>query len=306
MNLEEAREKLTLLLYDELSFEEEEALHHQLQESAELRAELERLRQLHAQFDTHLLEPPVGLLAECRASLFRRLDIASPARQQPPKQRLAGFLAFLGSGLAWKPVTAFALLALSFVAGSWTMQNTSSGLAEPSDTLPAVARVREVRTNPNGTVEIQLEEVNQRVISGSLSDRAVREALLAAARSTNDPGVRVGTLDLLKSQPGHEDVRQVLLYALLNDTNAGVRLKALEGLAAFSLDAEARESLRKVLLTDSNPGVRIQAIELLTKGNGGPETIGVLQQLMVSEENSYVRQKCQSALQDLNATAGTF
>jgi HEAT repeat protein len=98
----------------------------------------------------------------------------------------------------------------------------------------------------------------------------------------------------------------VLLYALLNDSNAGVRLKALEGLAAFTLDAETRESLRKVLLTDSNPGVRIQAIELLTKGSEGPETIGVLQQLMQSEENGYVRQKCKTALQDLNATAGTF
>jgi hypothetical protein len=306
MNLEEAREKLTLLLYDELSFEEEESLHHRLQESAELRTELERLRLLHAQVDTHLMEPPVGLLAECRASLFRRLDAGSPAIASPARHRISGFFSFLGAGLGWKPVTAFALLALSFVAGRWTMESAFSGLLEPSDNLPTMARVREVRTNPNGTVEIQLEEVSQRLITGSIADREVREALLTAARNTTDPGVRVGTLDLLKSQPGQEDVRQVLLYALLNDTNAGVRLKALEGLAAFTLDADTRESLRKVLLTDSNPGVRIQAIELLTKGSEGPETIGVLQQLMQSEENGYVRQKCKTALQDLNATAGTF
>jgi hypothetical protein len=176
----------------------------------------------------------------------------------------------------------------------------------PSDEVPPISRVREVRTNPNGTVEIQLEEVSQRMISGSLNDRDVRDALLVAARETSDPGVRVGTLDLLKSQTGRDDVRKVLLYALLNDTNAGVRLKALEGLTSFPIDLDTRESLRKVLLTDANPGVRIQAIELLTKGNEGPEVIGVLQQLMQREDNSYVRQKCQNALRDLNATTGTF
>lgn len=306
MNMDEVREKLTLLLYDELSFDEEEALHYRLQESEDLRAELERLREMHLHLEAHRLEPPLGLLAESRALLFRRLALPAAGDGAVAPNRVGQFFAFLGSGFSWKPVAAFALIALSFVAGRWTMQSAFSGLMAPSDEVPPISRVREVRTNPNGTVEIQLEEVSQRMISGSLNDRDVRDALLVAARETSDPGVRVGTLDLLKSQTGRDDVRKVLLYALLNDTNAGVRLKALEGLTSFPIDLDTRESLRKVLLTDANPGVRIQAIELLTKGNEGPEVIGVLQQLMQREDNSYVRQKCQNALRDLNATTGTF
>ncbi|MDZ7638646.1 MAG: HEAT repeat domain-containing protein [Bryobacterales bacterium] len=304
MNLEEAHEKLTLLLYDELSFEEEEALHHRLDDSAELRAELERLRQLHLHLECHLLEPPLGLLAESRASLFRRV---ARGRESSSAPRWAGqFFAMLGSGLSWKPVTAFALLVLSFVAGRWTMQSALPGAVAPDGDLPTVARVREVRTNPNGTVEIQLEEVSQRIISGSLNDREVRDALLAGARNTADPGVRAGTLDLLKSQPDREDVRKVLLYALRNDADSGVRLKALEGLSAFSLDPEIRDAIRKVLVTDANPGVRMQAIGLLTVGSEGPETIGVLQQSMRKEGNDTVRRKYESALRAMNATAGTF
>ena len=306
MTIEEAREKLPLLLYDELSFDEEEALHRRLEESAELRADLQKLRDLHTGLESYRLEPPLGLLADARASLFRRIEEEAAVTAADRIHGIGSFFAFLGSGFSWKPVGAFALLVLSFVGGRWTMQSAFPGFVNSADEVPRIARVRELRTNPNGTVEIQLEEVSQRMVTGSLNDREVRNVLLAAARETTDPGVRVGTLDLLNSQSGSADVRKVLLFALMNDTNAGVRLKALEGLAAFTSDAEVRDSLRKVLLADANPGVRIQAIELLTKGSESPETIGVLQQLMQSENNSYVRQKCQNALRDLNATTETF
>ena len=34
--------------------------------------------------------------------------------------------------------------------------------------------------------------------------------------------------------------------------------------------------------------------------------VGTLQKLMAKESNSYVRQRCQKALEDMNASVGTF
>jgi HEAT repeat protein len=63
--------------------------------------------------------------------------------------------------------------------------------------------------------------------------------------------------------------------------------------------------LAQVLLKDENPGVRIQAIDLLVKHQDAT-TVGVLQSLVNREENSYIRMKCQNALQAMNASVGTY
>ena len=106
---------------------------------------------------------------------------------------------------------------------------------------------------------------------------------------------------LLRTTP----VRAALLNAVANDQNPGVRLKALEGLKSFVSDAQVRKTLAQVLLKDENPGVRIHAIDMLTASRDG-STVGVLQNLVERENNSYVRLRCEKALQDMNASIGTF
>ena len=69
---------------------------------------------------------------------------------------------------------------------------------------------------------------------------------------------------------------------------------------------EVRKTLGSyVLPIDLNPGVRIQAIDLLTERQDG-DVVGVLQQLVTRDNNSYVRQRCERALQEMNASVGTF
>jgi HEAT repeat protein len=170
---------------------------------------------------------------------------------------------------------------------------------------PVASRVRYVEPDGAGQVQIIVEETRQRVLSGDMQDEPIRRLLLAAARESADPGVRVETMDLLKSQAQSSEVRRALLHALQHDPNGGVRLKALEGLRAAAKDAEVRRVLANVLLTDTNPGVRTQAVDLLTE-NREPSLVGVLQELMTREENNYVRLKCQKTLHEMNASVETF
>lgn len=328
MTLDEARRKLPFLLYDELDFQEENELSALLAEHAELREELERLRTLFRAVDQSAIEPPPGLLSQCRTRLHSTLD-SLPAPTHRPVWRLPNWLRFVDRPLfgrmplGWQAAGALAMLLLGVAAGRWTMQpaanngqwagglgqQTGGFVSQPAAYSPGngwIPRVREIRTNPDGTVRIEVEEVKHRLVEGLPQDQNVRTLLLAAAQSTSDPGVRVGTLGLLSAQQGQPAVRDVLVHALRHDSNPGVRLKALEGLEAYAAETEVREALRKALMHDESPAVRLEAVDLLTRDRGRPEVIGLLQEHMRFEENRTVRERCQTALANLNATTETF
>ncbi len=322
MTLEEARRKLPFLLYDELDFEEENELSRLLAEHGELRAELEQLRSLLHAVEQNAVEPPPGLLSQCRTRLHGTLGELPQATQGRGWPRLPEWLRFVDRPLfarmplGWQAAGAVAMLLLGIVAGRWTMQTAADpapgfgGFAsQPADILASdgwTPRVRDIRTNPDGTVRIEFEEVKQRLVEGPPQDHNVRALLLATARSTADPGIRAGTLSVLSSQSSQPGVRDALLYALRHDSNPGVRLKALEGLQVYVTEPDVRETLRTALMHDESPAVRLEAVGLLTRDRGRPEVIGLLQEHMQYEENRTVRERCQSALADLNATTETF
>ena len=128
---------------------------------------------------------------------------------------------------------------------------------------PVASQVRYVQPDPSGNVRIVLDETRQRVVSGSLENERILRLLLAAARDSSDPGLRVESMDILRTRAESEEVREALLSALQNDPNAGVRLKAMEGLKSFTSHPEVQVVLAEVLLSDDNPGIRTQAIDLL-------------------------------------------
>jgi plasmid stability protein len=79
----------------------------------------------------------------------------------------------------------------------------------------------------------------------------------------------------------------------------------LDALKAHGGEADVRAALTQVLLADDNPGVRAQAIDLLVEHKGAM-TAGVLQEVVQKENNGYVRLRCQRALDEMNASVGTF
>ncbi len=87
MSCDSIRSQFFLLLYGELTFDQEELVEQHLQSCADCRAELERQKNLGAALAAHALDAPAGLLSRCRGDL--RLKIASAARAREAKPGFA-------------------------------------------------------------------------------------------------------------------------------------------------------------------------------------------------------------------------
>ena len=303
MSCEPVKRNLSLFLYGELSLEEEQALQDHLEACEGCRKAFEAEKELHELLDKRELEPSPALLAKCRRDLEARVTLAAAPR--------SGWRAWFAPAFtghwqwAFKPLGAAALVALGFFGARWS--GPGAAVVPLAGTKPegVISRVRYVQPDPSGRIQILLEETSQRLITGRRDDEPIHRLLLAAARESADPGLRGESMDILKTRPYSADVRRALLQALQHDPNAGVRLKALEGLSQFAAEPDVRSTLAGVLLADDNPGVRTQAIDLLIQKRE-EDIVGVLQELMQKENNNYVRLRCQRALQEMNASVGTF
>ncbi|MGC8792485.1 MAG: HEAT repeat domain-containing protein [Bryobacteraceae bacterium] len=296
MNCEAAVGLLELYLYGELEGEQEELLEQHLASCATCREKYEKARVLHTLLDGSREEPPPGLLAGCRRELFTRLE-ANESR------RRVGLMSWLWPAWVARVAAAAALVGLGFLTARWTASPATTTAAVPE---LAAARVRFIEPESDGRVRIGLEERRQFVLRGRVDEEPIQRWLLAAAREAADPGLRLDSLELLRTRARQEPVRRALLEAVQRDPNAGVRMKALDALKPLATEAEVRDTLARVLLSDENPGVRIQAIDLLIEQRRRNELVGVLQQVIHRENNDYVRLRCRQALEELNASLGTF
>jgi hypothetical protein len=297
MNCNLAAQQFSLMLYGELSFDQEELLQQHLDSCEACRAEWARVKNMHRALDSQESDLDLSLLADCRRTLRVSVAALGPVHGRSWFDGLS-LRSFL------KPAAALALLAIGFTGARLIPGGDNS--PEASQSVPVASRVRYVEpANASGQVQIVVEETRQRTFSGATASEPIRKLLLAAARDASDPGLRVESMDILNANAGSAEVRRALIYALQHDPNPGVRLKALDGLKASGSDPETRHALSQVLLADDNPGVRTQAIDLLTQKRE-TSMVGVLQELMRKEDNSYVRLKCQKALHEMNASVETF
>jgi len=300
MNCESVKEQIDLYLYGELAGQEEEEIEQHLHACAGCRTELDRQKTLLRGLEALRMTPPPGLLDECRQGLFRaRLRKNGPVEKKPSL-----WMAFFAG---WRqPIGALALVALGFFSSRLTNRDASlsANLASIAGE-PIASTIRSVEPDASGHVRIALDETRRRLITGSLTDGNIERLMLAAARDEGNDGLRVESIEILKGRTASADVRDALLAALRNDPNPGVRFKALDALKGMVSQPEVRKTLSYVLQNDQNPGVRIQAIDLLTERQDA-DLVGMLQQLVTKERNGYVRERCAKALQEMNASVGTF
>ena len=312
MNCEWVRKNSSLFLYGELSLQEEQDFQDHVEACGECRRAFEADKAIHQVLDNREVELPPALLARCRRDLDLRLS-AAPRR--------GGLLGWFRSALggwnlqaAWlKPVGAAALVAVGFF-GSRLIERPAS---EPSvvarlpgsSAEPMSARVRYLQPEPSGKVRLVIEETRQRFVTGDPDAEPIRRLLLTAAREAADPGLRADSMDLLRQHADSQELRSALLHALEHDPNPGVRLRALDGLKAFAAQPDVRQGLTQALLGDDNPGVRTQAIDLLLQNlqqHREESLVSVLQELVQKDSNNYIRLRSQKALQEMNASVGTF
>jgi len=307
MTCQDAKDNLPLLLYGELSFDEEERVEEHLGSCESCRAVLEQQRGLQEAFDKLELRPSMDLLTRNRMELRQRLAVASSKTSFWERLRSGFTIHVRPIPAGMQPVGALALIAMGFFGARMLPTSSISGNVNVAglDSRPMTSRVRYVEPEQSGKVQIVVEETRQRVLSGRVDDESIQNLLLAAAQDPQDAGLRVESVDLLKSRPESAEVRHALLAALQHDTNPGVRLRALDGLRGSAADPQVRQVLTQVLLTDDNPGVRTQAIDLLIQQKGD-RMVGILQELMRKEDNGYVRLRCEKALKEMNASVETY
>jgi hypothetical protein len=306
MNCQEARENFPLFLYGELSFDDEELLESHIDGCEACRRELDRERALHATLTGEELRPAPQMLARSREELARKLTASAVHESWWQKLRQGFTIHVHPIPAGMQPLGALALIALGFF-GAHMLPQSLTGLRgqNSASAVPLTSRVRYVEPSPAGKVQLVIEETRERTLSGNIDDQNIQNLLLAAARDPRDAGLRVESVDLLKSGRECPEVRAALLYALEHDSNPGVRLKALDGLKNLAGDADVRQALTRVLLADDNAGVRTQAIDLLIQ-HKGDRIVGVLQELMRKEDNGYIRMRCQKALHEMNASVETY
>jgi anti-sigma factor RsiW len=307
MTCDSVAKLIPLYFYGELVPEEEDRLEEHLHACAGCTREMERQRALAAALDRRQAEVPPMLLESCRADLWAAIQGGAPRYEQPAKGPWSLFMEALAATLSGfhryrTPVAALALVAVGFFAARFTGAGMPASSLSPAGEV--FSTVRSVQPDSSGRVQIAFDETRRRVVSGLTGDRDIQRLLLAAARQDN-PAVRVESVDLLRSRADSVEVRDALLNAVAYDSNAGVRLKALDGLKPLAGDPQVRKTLAQVLLADDNPAVRVQVIDLLVS-HRDDSMVGVLQNLVQREDNNYVRQKCEKALKDMNASIGTF
>jgi hypothetical protein len=299
MNCEEVVRQIPFYGYGEISSELEERLEAHLIDCLACQDELARYRAFLDVLDErdNVTEP--ALLTTCRADLRRQLS-AHPVRSS----WFDSLRSFAQFHIPFRiPVGAMALLAIGYFGARYTPEKFGgirAGLMQPM-----FSNVQSVEPGDSGKIQIAVDEVQRRVVSGDLEDPRIQQLLLSAVREESNPGVRVESIGVLKDSADSEVVRQALIDAVSHDPNAGVRLKALEGLKQYASDARVRKALANVLLKDDNAGVRGQAIDLLT-AHYDDSIVGVLQDVMQKEDDSYIRTRARNLLQVMKASIGTY
>jgi hypothetical protein len=304
---------LSLYLYGELDFSEEEELEQHLTECALCKRALEREKAWHTAMKAEQVDVPLELLSDCRTELKAALPSARIAKKEQGSSwwHWVSQLGFSPSAWSTRIAVASFLVFVGFSAGRWIDRHglpggiSAGSVSEAGFFDPSTGHVRDIQPSGDNRVRIIFDQVREHEITGQMDDQGIRRVLIAASKDTADPGIRVDSVEILNDQDG-SDVRDALIYAARHDPNAGVRLKALEGLRRFVEDPTTRQNVAFVLQHDDNSDVRSQAIDILAPTEGkvqlSPELAGALQEIVRSEQgDDYLRARCMQLLRGVTA-----
>jgi len=330
MNCREAEPLLTLLACEELESGERAAVEAHLTECESCRVALENERRLVAVVaGAQPAEPDAFQLASCRNDLNDALDLADESKNA--WRRWAGALRpsnWFGLHPAWG---AALCLLVGITLGNvvpriWNpvpvapTAEQGSVLVTPTSTRPVPdnAFITGMNLEPASDsgkpqVKFWLRSDVQSEFSGAPDDMRIRGMLTYVVQNGQqfDPGLRLDSIELLKSQGADAGVRQALCHAARHDANPGVRLKAVEALREMGGDEAVRTSLIDALLHDDNPGVRVEAINALRTAAeataadhpADPRLVEVLRDRMQRDPSTYVRLQSAAAIRQLGPRA---
>lgn len=327
MKCEEIERQLTFYACDELEPAELAAVEEHLRSCAACAAAARREAELLGRLATRAqAEPSAELLEQCRSELAEALD--DVADRTGWRARARAWVGSLrpGNWLALHPGwgTAFLLLVgvtLGYGIPRLLTPETPALAMDPalvvtpalSDEDLANVAISGISFVPASggagpNVELHLMAQNPIVLEGSVNDPQVRRVLMHVVRNNQlfDSGLRLDSVDVLRTRNDDVQIRMALCDAARNDRNPAVRLKALEALRGFESDDRVRQTLIDALLHDDNPGVRVESINALraltekTSGEPDPRLLEVLRDRMQRDPNTYIRIQSAAAVRELS------
>ena len=296
MNCEWVQQNITLYLYNELADDARHELEQHIARCENCAAEVADQREFQVQMNALPVdEPSASFLAAARMRLQESLETA--------EQHRAWYHRFAFDPTAWlrqvrfSPALASLLFLVGFAGGIGAMYSTMSKVQTPrviSSATPqeaSIGGITSIEKEPGtGNVKVQYDKRLPESVQGSVSDPKVQDLLLYAAKSNENSGVRLNSVEALTGKADDPRVRETLTYALRYDSNPGVRLMALDGLGSYVKDdIRVRNAVLEALLNDSNLGVRSGALHALDPVRADSSVRMALQQLSKEDPSDYIR-----------------
>ena len=302
MNCDWIQQNIALYLYSELADDARHELEQHITRCPGCAAELAEQQEFQAQMSAlPVEEPSASFLAASRMRLQEALEQVHPHR--------AWYQRFAFDPSAWlrqvrfSPALATVIFILGFGGGLGTMYKASKGaptVKAPTETPleASISGITSIEKDPStNTVKVHYDRVLPESVSGPVSDPKLQDLLQYAAKSNENPGVRLNSVDALSAKSEDPRVRETLTYALRYDSNPGVRLHALEGLGPYvKEDIRVRNAVLEALLNDSNLGVRSGALHSLEPVKADSSVRMALQQLAKEDPSDYIRAESKHVL----------
>jgi HEAT repeat protein/putative zinc finger protein len=305
MNCDWVQQNITLYLYNELADDARHELEQHVARCSSCAAELSAQQQ----FQTAMSVLPVeevspSFLTAARMKLQESLEQVQPHRAW--YHRLAFDPAAWLRQVRFSPALASIIFLVGFGGGIGAVYQAMSGKAPApatavQSTTPAeasISGITSIQRDPNtNQVKVQYDKVMPESVEGAATDPKIQDLLLYAAKSNENSGVRLNSVDALKGKSDDPRVRETLTYSLRYDSNPGVRLQALEGLGPLVKDdIRVRNAVLDALLNDSNLGVRSGALHALEPVKADSSVRMALQQLAKEDPSDYIRHESQQLL----------
>ncbi|MGD0337488.1 MAG: HEAT repeat domain-containing protein [Bacteroidota bacterium] len=331
MNHDHYREWLLLSLYGELDPLQQETLDEHLKECAGCRAELGHLKTFNqilsqrktVDVDNQLLQDArrqfrTALMEErSKQSIVNMVNkgIARLVRRPKGLLRRPKGLLRRPVGIAFGGVAVFVIGVVLgytlFVPPVPTERSMTEIMFEKASSMQSGSRITNVRfsdmASNEGIIDLSFDALTPVHVKGNINDQRVQRILAYALMSSQNPGTRLQTANILAAQTTvtvtHDaDIRGALITALETDENPGVRREALVALQKFPYDEQVKHAYLAVLMKDKNSGMRIGVINALTRVQAGglrldSDVISVLQKKMQSDENTYIRARATNFLE---------
>ncbi len=300
MNCEWVQQNTALYLYDELADDARHELEQHLRRCPDCAAELAAQQQFQEQMNAlPVEEPSASFLTAARMRLQESLETAQQHRAW--YHRLAFDPMVWMRQVRFSPALAMVIFLVGFGGGLGAMYSARGPITATSTTPPveaSISGITSIEKQPGtDNVKVQYDKRLPASVQGPVSDPKVQDLLLYAAKSNENSGVRLNSVDVLASKADDPRVRETLTYALRYDSNPGVRLMALDGVGPFvKQDIRVRNAVLEALLDDSNLGVRSGALHALEPVRADSSVRMALQQLSKEDPSEYIRTESKRVL----------